>query len=1705
MSEIPLLNLTPICLQNTNNIINTLMFMCLDQGHDFRDEGGRTVVNGKKAWVNTEIDKQCYINKISRKEFQDNYGVNEGENVINSDKIFGQNEFIKGLLNTTFVGGDGAFGFIVIENYDYDNISSDDKDSLISNTVTNLLKDEISLQLFTTRDYYVLTSAGDIGQGGNGRTFEVDIGGKIINVLFLPFYKRAFNNGMHKLWSFNTKKHIYIININQLIIEKKSTPYLEYTIKSPVEFGCQKLTEIDLIVPQYYFNFSQFYEKKTNFLKFFKELTNTNFDSKNPDEAFKNMNEEQKEIVFNLFSKSLFSGLYLQDMDSEESFTFSNDNNELIKYTVDETSGIGYFHLKSDNYLHYCIPRGVKYWIEDCQNKAFKHFLQLLYKYQKPFIHPQYKINNDIDNRIDSSRKEIFDSLLENDNKGLKGYIAFKNRNEIFDEENDNLFMLKQYGVIPDTTIGNNEYDTTINKLINSLNNVEDGITCSEVVTREIESVTTDVPSYNLEDQLPMSDSATPIIGGGDLDFLKDETIEFEPKDERRIENIQENDSFTIVKRDIEKIYEKLNQTSRTDIIEKFIDYLKGKFGENDVNELISKPAIEHAKKAMPLEPVPLEPIISKPLEPVKIFDNRRNVNDIFNLTIPLENIKDEFVKINSTSSSVVFNNYIKEYSNSLQQYYDYIVQKSDTKSDSNYFNNCWQTLDFYEESQQKGGDAYYPYRFTVTSGQLDSSNQGGQSIPQYHPPEVDIYMPIFELNGKGKLKGIIARMVFAKQVYNNSINSKSQVIVFCHFVYVDFERTKISEPESPSEYPKKLQELLKYAIENTYYIKNEDSCINLEQLKQNTQINSPEEIDFILKFDDKENESSSLKRNWFKYYSYTQGPTVTDSIVVPTNGDNSSLSYIRKEASESSYVAAGIVNVAESLIKSSRKLKEIFGASQDLTANELDNHPGIVLFVKLFLIRNKYTGDKSRATDTLFLNQTKYVEGLQISNDENTLYNANMFGQNTIWSTTTKTIFNMAPYYSENKKMPISSGFYIKQLCNGLANNPNIQPEIEGFEGSSKKQETNEDARIKSEIKEDLLEKMNPEFIDSYASCIAAKLKKDKDIVLMTYIFGSRSIIDIVIEEIHKYSKFQEKFDYFSNFYNNFDDELDKIMRIVDDNISKNINPNTQNVDEKKAWDPIGEFIFISNPQKDCIVRTTNDAFIELNSINSEAFTSKLFSFISELKTCKIGLDYLYDFIFYLSKKCPWWMKLNVEYYKTILLNKYCYMCSSLICKFNDKISTITNDDYKKKLITYLNSRYTNEMTFIKRAAFLTKEKETCLKNFTFKPSGILFNGKNLSETCPVIKPEETKPPLGVINAGDTMSPDEMQENSDKLTYVSLNFLDILKNAKPDLNLAAQKELLNDSLVIIKNINDKKLDENDFRYIKSRKEDLGIFMKQMAAVKITKTSPVGGAVNVEQNKLQIIKPESKEPLKTVEIGLKKKTQESRIISEAELISFYNDSYKCNIGNYLKKFIQIIKVVEERFRDFTINLDDNVKTVFIKILLHYLNITNLSFTPNVDSKKITDVLNKIDLSYTTDQMNTIINLYSNQFNLYSLIYTLLNTNYSGEKKQLLVDLINENTDDYIYKELELPFTKLELLIRAMNFEDESSENELYQNKMDVIKPVEIIPQRTFVPTSGGSLKHKRKNIIKTRKMKKIHKKGTIKKRHMKYKKNTRRR
>jgi hypothetical protein len=1557
-----LLDITPVILQDTSTILNTLIFMCLDQGHDFRAGDSRTTTNdGQSTWVDLDFyveKKLCYLNKINRQKFEDNYyNVKTLEpteiKTINSDLIFGQNDFIKGLLNTTFVGGNGNYGMVLIEDSQLAGLGETPEHSIAQE-----LSNTIQIKLKSTSSYYYIYSDNDF-KGDSGLNLKINES----TILFLPFYQRVYNNDMHKLWTFNTKKHVYLIKLNELsIVNENGT----LNFQTPT-FICEPLNTIDLIVPQYVMNFGEYYETNLKPLK--KNLA-------------KYM-EENKEPLKQSFLTELFTGVY-----KSNEFTFPREEISPLEN----------------------IPRGVKYYFPNCQanGEIFNIFLKWLYQYQKPFIHPSYKISES-DNKskfdtIEQSKTDITNKLLGNvPNNGstfLDMYNDIKIGKKSLEESGRDVFLLKQYGFITDTNIGNSTNKSTSDILIDSLNDLPDTTKCDSLTGgQNVVKMTggeLDTDTQNECDKINVSMS-----------------LVFKPRYEKLKEYLNNNpqkcaEACKYVKDNYSAILEKFKMS---DDFNSFCEKCQQTTGiEEPTNEKPLERVIQPISFARPsvtsegttTVETPLTSIISESVTPIPTsittssvgkkdiipFNNLQNANEVFGLDLSVPKItSDSFIKINSNTT----NDNLDEFDNDLQLYYNFIPQnqvESENKNRKNYFNNCWNPTIFYQSEAPQLGGSNYPFKFTIASGQLDSSSLGGQSIPQYHAPEVDVYMPIFELSGEGKLKGIIVRMVFVKDVRVNSINSKSQATIFCHFVYVDFYRTRISEPNNRSEYPSKIGELLKYAIENTVFIENNPECVDIDSLKNKDNLNEESDIDFELQFPDDEN-GRKVSRRWYKYFTYSQGPTVQKSIVIPTNFN--SILGVKKSVSHD-YVAEGIVNVAENLIKNSNELRISFG----VTNEEIDNDSNYLFFIKLFLIRNKYTGDKSRSTDTLFLNQTKYLEGVQISNDENTLYNSQMFGLNTIWSTSTKSIFYMAPYLTETGQAPITSGFYVNELCNGLKSNPNFKSSTSGSQSKLNVVIDEEYEQI-NEFKAEILNTMNLDIIPD-------NVKNLFDINV------NNTIIEYWSNGLYQ----------LSNLYTSLNDI--KETSIVEE-LTQAINTYKDAPDKKKGLKAL------QNSVINKLTQNLVDKYNEFNEIYENIITQKDYlykkiSFMASKIENKSDLNNLFKMILFLNKTFPWWIEMIIANMKIDFDNKICSDYIIILNSLNDLLKEDSTLQYCDKFDIY--------KTILSNINYF--EGYIKIDCFTITDS----NEKKLgtSKRCPnpeiQINPIQIeKKPLQVkkifLKSIDQQEiedlPKEEQDrlidlNDKKFNNVSVDFLEKLKGiTDPDENLSKQ-------------------DPNEITRLA---QETSVVEKPVPIpLKFVKPIRTAATIVQEQNV-------SKDDAKQDGTMIQEKTirqdelggapSENKITSEA-LNDFYLKTYKYNIGNHLKSFIPLIKDIDTKYPNKDINLQDNTpkdfnyfKDLINKILLIYIEYINTSFIPKINTNTILDELEKIKNTYSVEQMNTILNMYSRQLDIYMVINRIMNAEELSNID--LINIINDNLNYNTYNSLNIPFTLFQLKYKLL--------------------------------------------------------------------------
>ena len=282
-----------------------------------------------------------------------------------------------------------------------------------------------------------------------------------------------------------------------------------------------------------------------------------------------------------------------------------------------------------------------------------------------------------------------------------------------------------------------------------------------------------------------------------------------------------------------------------------------------------------------------------------------------------------------------------------------------------------------------------YPFKFQVVSGVLDSSMQGGENMPEYFPPELDIFLTIFD--AAGNLQGAVVRMTFLKVILKNTTNTKNNARVYSHFIYVGFDEIDMEcEDKLGTDWKKNidqysfaLKQLMDYIVKNTYLL---PSLIN----------SSLSNFEIALK--------DGTYRRWYFYFSDSAGPSVSEGIndIVKKifGGQLGMVSDDNIDVSES------IVKVAQHIYIDSPTLKEIF--TQQSGANIRS-----YAFESIFLLRIKYIGDKSRCTDSLFLNSNKYAECMQITGDENAYFTALVNGASTIYSPPSKFALYFAPYFT--------------------------------------------------------------------------------------------------------------------------------------------------------------------------------------------------------------------------------------------------------------------------------------------------------------------------------------------------------------------------------------------------------------------------------------------------------------------------------------------------------------------------------------------------------------------------------------------------------------------------------------------------------------------------------------------------------------------
>jgi hypothetical protein len=306
-----------------------------------------------------------------------------------------------------------------------------------------------------------------------------------------------------------------------------------------------------------------------------------------------------------------------------------------------------------------------------------------------------------------------------------------------------------------------------------------------------------------------------------------------------------------------------------------------------------------------------------------------------------------------------------------------------------------------------------YPHEYSIVSANVDGSKLGGQITTSYHPPELSIYMTLFDKNNN--FYGFIYRICFLKKIFSNKLNTKSSTSVdmhYCFFNIKDFSNEKLTGD--------KLDGIKKYSLDVTEHILK-NTTINNDNLNTsipnkstkkwhkftlNSEAPSVEEINKYVK-----SMSTKMPKILEKINPSIQQNTFTLTNMLTQTGQQVS-QFIKSLVNGSDPLA--IDSIVEIGIKiwlgDEETFKEIY---ED---NETDNiSKNFINFVKIFLIRNKYIGDNSRASDTLFNNKEMIINPIQFSNDLNTLSTAKMVNISSMLAppASSKILF-LAPYMNQ-------------------------------------------------------------------------------------------------------------------------------------------------------------------------------------------------------------------------------------------------------------------------------------------------------------------------------------------------------------------------------------------------------------------------------------------------------------------------------------------------------------------------------------------------------------------------------------------------------------------------------------------------------------------------------------------------------------------
>jgi hypothetical protein len=441
------------------------------------------------------------------------------------------------------------------------------------------------------------------------------------------------------------------------------------------------------------------------------------------------------------------------------------------------------------------------------------------------------------------------------------------------------------------------------------------------------------------------------------------------------------------------------------------------------------------------------------------------------------------------------------------------------------------------------------------------------------------------------------------------------------------------------------------------------------------------------------------------------------------------------------------------------------------------------------------------------------------------------------------------------------------------------------------------------------------------------------------------------------------------------------------------------------------------------------------------------LINFKVQLLNYVIGnIQHLFDFILYLSKVYPWWLEKILNFKLNKVKFSYCKTYQNILNTLKTFHDHSDNPEY------------------IQLSSELFK-KITQPGKIIFPECFVEINKDALTSRCLLEEPVEDDYLVEYITKS---SDDDDYSKEQELTNLENTELKYKITSSIFLNKLTSLQTANTLTDLINSRRGEETDEYivNMPITEGLKERYNLLIRPRKREAVQKETAggssifVGGTIPEIETNISSKNDSSLQERGEIQLEQLHNGRDSSSEFSKNLTDFYQNSYKCNVGNRVKNYVDIIDEIQKEYgmlSDKPVNIEeDENKILLIKIFMKNIDFINKSFVPNINYNTIIEAFTKVDNSYTVQQMYSIIN------DIHSSVFTCV------ELSNLLYDSISDAT----LNDLDIPYLKYELQKKIVSIIEEDTPLDL---PIDLNE--ESIEQTTEQPVEN---KGKGENIVKGR-------------------------